>query len=288
MKIQRHLVLAAALSSVLLAACAAPSTSPEANAAKPADSAAPAAVKSDPAPAAGVDLRGYTWNLDTATDAAGKPIALLQREGKYGLKLSFNGDDLGVSGGCNHVGAGFKLAGDRLDIGAFRTTLMACQDQRLMQMDTAISEQLKGQASFVIEGQAPSPRLLLTTASGAKLALSGEPTAETRYGGPGATVFLEVDSQLRDCPHPLMPNHKCLWVRERKYDDNGIAVKPEGEWQFLYQDIEGYTHEAGIRNVVRVKKFDIKNPPADASSVAYVLDMVVESESVQASKPKAK
>ncbi|QQP94707.1 META and DUF4377 domain-containing protein [Lysobacter enzymogenes] len=297
MKIQRPLLLAAALSSVLLAACAAPSTNagktadakPDAQSqsgAQPDTGAAPAAVKSDPALASSVDLRGYTWNLDTATDAAGKPIALLQREGKYGLKLSFSGDNLGVSGGCNHVGAGFKLAGDRIDIGAFRTTLMACEDQRLMQMDSAISEQLKGSARFAIEGDAPQPRLLLTTAGGAKLVLSGEPTAETRYGSAGTTMFLEVDSQLRKCSHPLIPNYQCLWVRERKYDDNGVALKPSDEWHFLYQNIEGYTHEAGIRNVVRVKKFDIKNPPADASSVAYVQDMVIESESVPAPKSK--
>lgn len=283
MKNQRALLLAAALSSVMLAACAAPSNNRSDNAANGADTAA---VKSDPAPASSIDLHGYTWNLDTAVDAAGKPIALLQRDGKYGLKLSFNGDKLGVSGGCNHVGAGFKLDGERIVVKDFQTTLMACQDARLMQMDDAISAQLTGSNRFALEGEAPTPRLLLTTASGAKLALSGVATAATRYGGPGATVFMEVDSQLRDCPHPLMPNHKCLWVRERKYDGNGVALKPSDEWHFLYQDIEGYQHEAGIRNVVRVKKFDIKNPPADASSVAYVLDMVVESESVPAPASK--
>lgn len=281
----QRLLLAAALSSVLLAACAAPTTSAD----KSADPAAPkvdATIRNDAAPAARINLRGFTWNLDSAVDAAGKPIALLQREGKYGLKLSFVGDNLGVSGGCNHVGAGFKLDGDRLQIGDFRTTLMACQDQRLMQMDTAISEQLKGDVAYAVEGAPPNPRLLLTTASGAKLSLSGEPTAETRYGSAGTTMFLEVDSQLRKCSHPLIPNYQCLWVRERSYDDNGVALKPSDEWHFLYQSIEGYQHEAGIRNVVRVKKFDVKNPPADASSVAYVLDMVVESESVPA--PKAK
>ena len=77
-----------------------------------------------------------------------------------------------------------------------------------------------------------------------------------------------------------MRDHRCLWVRERKYDANGVALAPTEDWHFLYQDIEGYTHEAGIRNVVRIHKFDIKNPPADAPSVAYVLDLVVESELV--------
>lgn len=283
MTITRPLVLsAAALSLALLAACAAPShNTGNGDAAKLAhDSAAPA----DAAPAtSAIDLDGYKWNLDSATDNAGKPIAALQREGKYGLQLSFVKDRLGVSGGCNHVGAMYALKGDRIEVKQFQTTLMACQDQRLMQMDSEISKQLEGSAKFAIEGEAPQPRLLLTTASGSKLSLSGEPTAETRYGSAGATVFFEVDAQRRTCPHPLMPKHQCLWVRERSYDANGVSQAP-GEWQFLYQDIEGYKHEAGVRNVVRVKKFDIKNPPADASSVAYVLDMVVESELVPAPK----
>ena len=283
MTITRPLVLsAAALSLALLAACAAPShNTGNGDTAKLAhDSAAPA----DAAPAtSAIDLGGYKWNLDSATDSAGKPIATLQREGKYGLQLSFVKDRLGVSGGCNHVGAMYALKGDRIEVKQFQTTLMACQDQRLMQMDSEISKQLEGSAKFAIEGEAPQPRLLLTTASGSKLSLSGEPTAETRYGSAGATVFFEVDAQRRTCPHPLMPKHQCLWVRERSYDANGVSQAP-GEWQFLYQDIEGYKHEAGVRNVVRVKKFDIKNPPADASSVAYVLDMVVESELVPAPK----
>ncbi|WP_363799553.1 META and DUF4377 domain-containing protein [Lysobacter firmicutimachus] len=283
MNIQRPLLLAAALSSVLLAACAAPSTNNHNGAdagAKP-ESAALDAAKSDPAPAASaIELPAYVWHLERASDAAGKPIALLQREGKYGLQLSFRDGRLGVSGGCNRAGAAYALSGGKIEIKSFQTTLMACQDQRLMQMDSEIAKQLEGSAQYAIQGEAPQPRLLLTTASGAKLELSGEPTAETRYGGPGTTAFFEVDAQRRTCPHPLMPNHQCLWVRERKYDGNGVALKPDGEWQFLYQEIEGYTHEPGVRNVVRVKKFDVKNPPADASSVAYVLDMVVESELV--------
>lgn len=282
MNIQRPLLLAAALSSVLLAACAAPSTNHDgADAGAKPESAAPDAAKSDPTPAASAtELPAYVWNLERASDAAGQPIALLQREGKYGLQLSFRDGRIGVTGGCNRAGAAYALAGDKLEIKSFQTTLMACQDQRLMQMDSEIAKQLEGSARYAIQGEAPQPRLLLTTASGAKLELSGEATAETRYGGPGATAFFEVDAQRRSCPHPLIPNHQCLWVRERKYDASGVALKPEGEWQFLYQEIEGYTHEPGVRNVVRVKKFDIKNPPADASSVAYVLDMVVESELV--------
>lgn len=269
---------AAVLSTALLAACAAPSHNRDANtkdSAMPSEPAAPAAASNG-----SIDLGGYRWTVETATDKAGKPIAVLQREGKYALTLSFVKDRLGVSGGCNHVGAQYAIKGAQLEVKEFQTTLMACQDPRMMQMDTAISQQLQGRNTFAIEGDASQPRLRLTTAAGGSLNLSGEATAETRYGGAGATVFLEVDAQRRACPHPLIRDHQCLWVRERSYDANGVALKPSDEWHFLYQDIEGYTHEAGIRNVVRVKKFQIKNPPADAPSVAYVLDMVVESEMV--------
>ena len=82
------------------------------------------------------------------------------------------------------------------------------------------------------------------------------------------------------CNHPMIPNHRCLQVRELRYDANGVKQSPPGEWQPLYADIEGYRHEPGIRNVLRVKKFRRADVPADASSVVYVLDIVVESEVV--------
>ena len=63
-------------------------------------------------------------------------------------------------------------------------------------------------------------------------------------------------------------------------DEKGLETGKRGDWQPLFQDIEGFEHVAGTRNVVRVKRYRIQDPPADAPSVAYVLDMVVESELV--------
>jgi hypothetical protein len=33
--------------------------------------------------------------------------------------------------------------------------------------------------------------------------------------------------------------------------------------------------------VLRLKRYEVKNPPADGRAVAYVLDMVVQTETVQ-------
>ena len=128
-----------------------------------------------------------------------------------------------------------------------------------------------------------TPRLQLLAANGDRLVFEGSPTPQTRHGSEGTTVFLEVAPQRVPCPHPLIRDMQCLQVRERVYAGDG-TLSSQGEWQPLYQEIEGYTHAPGTRNVLRLMRFTVKNPPADASAVAYVLDMVVESEIVDAAK----
>jgi hypothetical protein len=67
-------------------------------------------------------------------------------------------------------------------------------------------------------------------------------------------------------------------VRELKYDDKGLKVGTPGAFQNFYDAIEGYSHEAGVRNVLRIDRYTRKDVPADASKYAYVLDLVVESD----------
>jgi hypothetical protein len=157
---------------------------------------------------------------------------------------------------------------------------MACTDAKLMALDQEIGKRLETESTFALQtGDAPT--LTLTVSNGDTLTFKGEPTAETRYGGPGETAFLEVAAQTKPCSHPLIPDMQCLQVREIKYDAQGIKTGTDGEFQNFYGNIEGYNHEPGIRNVLRVKRYTIKNPPADGSSLAYELDMVVESETAK-------
>ena len=227
-------------------------------------------------------LRGFHWNLASATDGAGQPIVVLQPDAGHQLRLVFDDGRVSVSGGCNRMSGSYLQERDTLSIGAMAQTEMACNDQRLMEMDSAIGARLHGELQSRVEGDYAAPRLSLVAANGDRLTFEGMPTAETRYGGPGETMFLEVAAQRVPCAHPLIPNKQCLQVRERQYDAQGVAATPPAQWQPLYQDIEGYEHHAGERNVLRVKRFDIRNPPTGAPSVAYVLDMVVESEIVPA------
>lgn len=272
---KRTLLLALPLA--LLTACSNPSA-PAPNDATPPpaatpDAAAPAAASIDAA-----QLPANHWLLDNAVDASGKRIDALFVRADKPLTLDFKDGRLSVSNACNNMGGGYKIEGNALEVGAMMSTNKACAEPGVMALDGLVGEHLQGKLTV---RSLDASALTLVTAKGDVLTFRAEPTAETRYGGEGETVFMEVDSQTKPCPHPLMKDATCLQVREVKYDDKGLEQGKRGEYTNFYGNIEGYTHEPGVRNVLRLKRFQIKNPPADAPSQAYVLDMVVGSEMVK-------
>jgi heat shock protein HslJ len=225
-------------------------------------------------------LPRHHWSLRDATDTSGRRIDALFARADAPITLDFKDGRLGVRNACNHMGGEYTLAGDTLMVANMQSTLMACADPKLMALDREAGGRLEGALRAALQPGQP-PRLMLTTAGGDVLTFEGEPTAETRYGSVGETVFLEVAADTAACPHPLIPDKQCLQVRELQYDANGVRSGDAGAYRHFYQDIAGYTHEPGVRNVLRVKRYPIEHPPADAPDSAYVLDMVVESESVR-------
>lgn len=275
---KRLLLLALPL---LLAGC--PKPADETATPIPAD--APPATSSTPAPpATPIDtaalLPQYHWRLMQATDANGQRIDALFARADKPLQLDFRDGRLSVGNTCNRMGGSYTLAGDTLTVGRMVSTMMACTDSKLMALDQEAGKRLEGPLTLAAT-QDGVTQLTLTTTQGDKLMFGGDPTAQTRYGGPGERVFLEVAADTQPCSHPLIPDKHCLQVREIQYDEKGIKTGTPGEFQHFHDSIEGYTHEPGVRNVLRVDRYTVKNPPADGSSRAYVLDMVVESESVK-------
>lgn len=268
------LALAACAKSPAPASSAAPSTTP--GAAPVAFAPAAKSAVTDTARAIAM-LQQYHWQLTAARDKSGHTIGALFARADKPLQLDFTAHAVAISNTCNRMQASYSTAGNRVRVGALAATLMACPDAKLQALDQATAQYLSGTFGFEVATDTP-PTLTLTTSTGDMLAFNGVPTADTRYGGPGTTMFLEVAPQTKPCNHPLMPNAQCLEVRELHYGANGVKQGTPGEWHVLAQDIEGYTHQPGTRNVLRIKRYRITNPPADASSVAYVLDMVVETE----------
>jgi heat shock protein HslJ len=225
-------------------------------------------------------LPGYHWRLQEATDAAGKRIDALLVRRNQPLQLDFADGRVAILNACNHIGGAASIDGDTVRVERLVSTKMACLDPALSALDGAISARLSGSAKIALERRDP-PLLIWTTADGDVLRFAGTPTPETRYGHPGEIVYLEVGPQTKPCRPGLSPNDvNCLVLRERRYDAEGQPVGEPGPWQTQALNIEGFTHEPGIRTVLRVKRFPIRNAPADTPQVAYILDTAIESEMV--------
>jgi len=222
-------------------------------------------------------LTANHWLLDDASDGSGARIDGLFVRADKPLTLDFGDGRLSVANTCNRMGGSYGLSGDTLTVAPLASTMMACADEALMALDQAAGKRLEG--TLKVRRLDPST-LVLTTAGGDMLRFRGEPTAETRYGGEGETVFLDIDAETVPCSSGVM-QAQCLQVREVHYDGNGLEQGKRGAYENFHGSIEGYEHQPGVRNVLRVKRYTVKNPPADASSLAYVLDMVVSSETVQ-------
>lgn len=219
-------------------------------------------------------LTAYRWQLESARTAAGEAIPALFPAAAGPLGLLVADGRLNVTGGCNHISAGYTwLEGARLQVGPGQSTMMACPPP-LAEADAAIAGFLSGTLQVSVEASDGTPWLQLAAEDGRTLSFRGTPTAETRFGGPGTRAFLEVSPQ--PCAAPATA--ACLRVRERQFDENGLASGVPGEWRPLPEGIAGYVPTPGEQQVVRVKRFE---QPGTPPTEHFVFDMVVESRTVQ-------
>ena len=193
------------------------------------------------------------------------------------FQMRFQDARVSIQGGCNTMNGSWRLSPQgQLMLGRLAATMMACEPA-LMKADSALSAVLAQHLDVDLQrGERPTLRLL--SPSRQTLVFSGQPTPESLYGK-ATRIFLEVAPQTVECVSGVMRG-QCLRVRERRFDQHGLRIEPPGEWRTFHGGIEGYTHTAGVRNVLRINRYTRKQVPADASRYIYVLDMVVESETV--------
>lgn len=222
-------------------------------------------------------LQDHRWTLQSASDSAGRPIDALLPPG-HPFIVSFDGARLAIRGGCNQFNGGWRLSPrGELTIGRLAGTMKAC-DAALMQADAALSGALAQPVTVELTpGAAPTLRLMTPTQQ--VLSFSGQPTPRSLYGAP-KRIFLEVAAQTVECSLPSGAAGSCLQVRELRFDDKGLRKGAPGPWRAFVGSIEGFTHTPGVRNVLRIDRYQRKPSSADATAALYVLDLVVESETV--------
>jgi heat shock protein HslJ len=222
-------------------------------------------------------LQDHRWLLESAKTGANQRIdAVFPKDRPF--QFSFAGTNMAVTGGCNGLRGSYQInAEGQFVVGRMISTMMACEPA-LMAADKALSE-LLSQPLRIMLVQGPQPTLILLSPNNDVLMLNGQKTPEAMYG-PATRVFLEVAAQTVACDNPPSGQSQCLQVREIKFDEKGLKTGTPGEWQSFSSTIEGYQHTVGVRNVIRVNRFQPASSSVDIVVPAiYVLDMVVESES---------
>ena len=221
-------------------------------------------------------LETHRWTLSSATGAGNQPVVSLFPAADRPFVFSFAGSRLLVEGGCNGLRGGYQLGADGLlTLSQLASTQMAC-DPPLMAADKALSGLLAAPVELVLV-PGPEPTLGMLAASGETLLLTGQLTPEARFG-PATTVFFEVGPQRLACENSPSGDGLCLQVREINFDEKGLRAGTPGEFGAFYGTIEGYTHQAGTRNVLRVKRFQPAGAQGDPGAAVLVLDLMVESE----------
>ncbi|AIY43995.1 putative lipoprotein [Collimonas arenae] len=169
-----------------------------------------------------------------------------------------------VSGraGCNRFSAPYSVrAPGQLSIVQAAATRMACPAPA-MQFEADFLDKLQAVNNYKIAG----PVLEMHTLDGQTLSFY----AREKPSAAAKIKFIYVASEKLPCSAGVMRT-TCLQIRERKEDP----------WQLWYGNIEGFKFEPGIAYRLRILEEPVVNPPADASSIKWTLDMIVEQEIIK-------
>ncbi|MBO9380332.1 META domain-containing protein [Sphingomonas histidinilytica] len=160
---------------------------------------------------------------------------------------------------CNRAGGSYRVKGASIRLGdgkgRFVSTQMACPEPA-MTFERRYVASLGAVRSWRIDGD----RLVLRTAKGERLTYQ----AAHKPAADAPRRFIYVSAETRPC-HGVAPM-TCLQIRE----------KPGDPWQLHYGGIVDFDPQPGIEYRLRIIEEKVPNPPADASSLRWTLDQVIE------------
>lgn len=91
--------------------------------------------------------------------------------------------------------------------------------------------------------------------------------------GDGEEVTMYVGPETTECVGEAIQT--CLLIK----------FEPAAEWELFYDSIEGFEYEPGFEYQLLVDKYEVDNPPADASSIRYELKEIVHKVAIESGQP---
>lgn len=168
--------------------------------------------------------------------------------------LDIKNGRLAAFAGCNRLMGAASVENNQLVVKQLAASMMMCEPQA-MEREQAFTTFLASRPTISV-----NDHQLILSHGNTHYQFNAQPTLEG-----GVTKFIYVAAERKPCVG--VAPQSCLQIREN-------TTAP---WQNYYGEIEGFKPEPGISYRLRIKEFDVANPPADSSSKRWVLDMIVES-----------
>lgn len=218
-------------------------------------------------------MEGSYWVLQLPADAANEQS---RAPGSVDLSvaLTFSDRHLGFDGACGRYSAPYRVQGEWLETGEMmRGGLPCAEDKELLRRLAGMT----GGRMLLRQDEESNGSTLMhfVTASGSRLTAQASGRAES---GDATTVYVEISEQPSLCRQPRLPGLiPCPQMRELAYSANGV-LQPITPWYPLLHAIKGFQPTAGIRSVLRLRRYPVAEPDLHGPVAVQELDMVLESE----------
>lgn len=215
-------------------------------------------------------LAGYFWDMDAAFDKSGAAQTFWFSEDMPPVRLAFTREGQAYAeNACNSLNWKFKVTGsEKIAFTPTAATLIGC-DKELTQRQHFIGIGIPQTHRYTIKaisGTGPG-RLTLYLADGGRWEFKPTPTPETRYGGPGKQIELEIAMDTVPC-EPYSTK-QCLSARHVHWERNTTKVCLS-DWEVLKSGVEGYQPTPGRHEFIWVKAYPLKRDSSNGSGFAYV------------------
>ncbi len=120
-------------------------------------------------------LSQYHWQLSRATDKDGDYIHALFARPDKPLQLDFQNNRVHVANACNLLNGNVDIHDGKLEVKQMISTMMACMDPAVSNLDKAVSSRLEQAGDYRIDTGVTPPTFTLTTPDGDTLVFTGEP-----------------------------------------------------------------------------------------------------------------
>ena len=247
------------LVGVLLTACGGETpapvepSQPEAAPAEEVPTEAPAEAADAPQDVPLSEITNITWQWVELVETMPAAQSVVPTPEKYTVAF-FDDGTFTYTADCKSGSGNYTAEGNRITFEPFPVTMQICSEESL-------EPQFLGYLTQVTFGMREG-KLVFVLPEGA---------GEMRFqnGGPAEM--------------PVEPVEMTIFVGPEKVTCGGVGVQecyqvsdsPDGEWQPLYGEIEGFQWAPGYIYELRVNAYEIPNPPADAPSMRYELIEVV-------------